>query len=619
MTRRSPLCSFLLPALGALGVLGGCTETIGSPGDMDSGGSGSPVTPGAGNPSVPPGGAAGGGQVTPNGGNGPSGGGVGNGTGGTAGSANPAGGTGSPTTCTGTGVTASKRIVRLSLNQIVNSIGTLVNGSLRAVLTEEHKVVDAQHRAFPPLQDPREGNSIIDANWKTIDAMAQAAGNYVRDNFATATNCGATPTDACAQEYLLGVARKAYRRALTPAEEMRLNTLYTTGFKGAGATVNEAVQHGVYAIFQSPQFLYRTEFGADWKVDGGLTPSELASAVSYFLTDDTPDAELLDAAAQNKLATAADIAPHVERILKTPAARANLHGAMMSYFSYQDLEPLVIDDPIFTNGLRNSMYREGDLFLQNVLWGGGKLSELLLARKTMVNASLASIYGISPFPAAGVMLDADGFGLADLPANRSGIMTQAGFLTTRSRPDGTSVVGRGILVKKAFLCTETPQPPDSLGEEIAKVETMLHDSTEREKADYRLKTSPCKGCHLGFDAYGLALDTYDIVGRYRSMDSQGRAIDASVTLPVEIGGGMATGAVEMAQKLAESGAFAKCMGVNLVNYAFADVSAGAVTLDSCAAEEVAKTFASTDQTFSSLVKSVATSAAFINRSKGAAQ
>ncbi len=66
----------------------------------------------------------------------------------------------------------------------------------------------------------------------------------------------------------------------------------------------------------------------------------------------------------------------------------------MSYFAYPDLENIVIQDPGFTDGIRNSMYHEGELFLQNVLWSGGKLSELLLSRKAYVNASLASIYGV---------------------------------------------------------------------------------------------------------------------------------------------------------------------------------------------------------------------------------
>jgi hypothetical protein len=61
------------------------------------------------------------------------------------------------------------------------------------------------------------------------------------------------------------------------------------------------------------------------------------------------------------------------------------------------------------------------------------------------------------------------------------------------------------------------------------------------------------------------------------------------------------------------------MGQNLVNYALADVSAGAATIDSCAVARVAQIFGTTDGTFPALVKSVALSSAFGSRSKGVAQ
>jgi hypothetical protein len=577
---------------------------------------------GAGTNPTPGGGTGGSGSSTPAGGGAPA-----NSFGGTissgAGSAGApvVGGTsagGPPLSCTTPQTATSKRLVRLSFNQIASSIGGLIDTMLGSKVAADNQVVDAEHRTFPPLQNPREGNSVTDATWKTIDAMAQAAGQYVFDNFAAVTSCGATPTDDCAQKYLNTLAQKAYRRPLTAGEQTRLTTLYGSLKNDSGATINEAVQHAVYAIVQSPQFVYRTEFGTDSATAGTLTPFEVASTLAYFLTDTLPDAELLGAAAGNQLGTAAQVGAHVDRILKTPSAQKNLHGAMMSYFAYPDLENIVIQDPGFTDGIRNSMYHEGELFLQNVLWSGGKLSELLLSRKAYVNASLASIYGV-PFPAPGATLDADMFGPVDLPANRAGLVTQVSFLTTRSRPDSTSVVGRGLLIKKAFLCTDTPPPPESITAAIEEAERVLANASEREKSNYRTSTAPCNGCHLGFDAYGLTLDTYDIIGRYRSTDAQGRAIDPAVTLPAQIGGAMAKDAVEMAQKLVESGAFSKCMGTNLLNYALADVSAGAATLDSCAVDEVAKSFATTDQSFAALVKAVATSTAFVNRSQGAVQ
>lgn len=516
---------------------------------------------------------------------------------------------------------ASKRIVRLSFNQISNSIGSLIDPSLTAQLASDNAILDSEHRAFPPLQSPREGNSITDVQWTTIDAMASEAAQYVFDNFETVTNCGAAPTDDCAQQYLLTLAQETYRRPLTEDEQTRLTTLYTTTLRGtAGATVNEAVQYSVYAILQSPQAVYRTELGGDWTVDGVLTQYEIASGLSYFLTDDVPDQQLLDAAAQNQLSTPDQIGAQVDRLLMTPAAQQNLHDAMMSYFNYQGLEGLVIQDTAFTDGLAASMYHEGELFLDNTLWNG-PLNDLLLGRRTTVNASLAEIYGISPFPAAGTTTDADGFALVDLPGNRTGLVTMPGFLTTRSRPTETSVVGRGLLIKNAILCTDTPPPPENLQDEISRVneEAAAADQTEREKSLYRQTTPPCSTCHASFDPYGLALDDYDLIGRFRETDAEGRPIDTSVTLPDQIGGGSAVDIVDVATQIADSGAFAKCMGRNLINYFLADVSAGFANINSCSTQHVADAFAASDQTFPSLIKAVATSATFVNRSKGADQ
>lgn len=547
------------------------------------------------------------------GGNGVSSGGSGNVPGGTGGGSVVEG----PVDCTvpGSDAVATQRLVRLSFNQVANSIATLVSDALRTTIVEEFELVDAQHRAFPPLQSPREGNSFTDQSWDAADRIAQAAGEYVFENLATTTNCGAEPTDDCALTYLTNLAEKGYRRPLSADELARLTALYNTGLKGVGATVPEAIQHGVYAIFQSPQFLYRTEFGTS---TGALTEPELASLLSYFLTDDTPDDLLLGAAERGELSNPTNIDSQVDRILKTEAAKANIEGAMISYFAYPNLEKQIIQDDAFDGDMRRSMYREAELFLQRMLWSG-PVNQLLTSRKGFVDAKLAPIYGLATFPPAGAVPLVDSFYEIELPANRTGLMTQAGFLANRSRPDHTSVVGRGLLIKAAFLCTETPAPSESVLSIIEQLAETMPDASEREMANLRAETGACAECHHTFDPYGLALDTFDVLGRYREKDDHGRPIDPSVVLPEEVGGGEAKNVVEVAEKLATSGAFAQCMGQNLINYALADVSSGAVNIESCAVQRLAEDFAASDGTFSSLIRIVATSAALSQRIQGEAQ
>src|SRR4051812_1824524 len=81
------------------------------------------------------------------------------GTGGRSGSSGGTGSTigkGDPAACSNAELIASKRVVRLSFNQLANSIGTLINApSLTEKLGTDNEILDREHRAFPPLQSPR--------------------------------------------------------------------------------------------------------------------------------------------------------------------------------------------------------------------------------------------------------------------------------------------------------------------------------------------------------------------------------------------------------------------------------------------------------------------------------
>jgi hypothetical protein len=516
--------------------------------------------------------------------------------------------------CSGWEVAMPKRLIRLSFNQIATSLRPIVGDEFADHLIAKHGIVAPNERTFPPLGDTREGSSYIDTKWQTADAIADALGQYAADNFATFTGCTDTPTSECAQDFVLSLAEKAFRHPLSDAEKASLLQVYTE-HQSAGGTIQESVRYAVYAIFSSPSFLYRTEFGTSLEDEGPLTPYEVASQISYFITDGPPDQALLDAAKANKLSTAEEIAPHVDRLLATPEAKLNLQSAILASISVSNVLSVVIDPERvpgtdFNAGVAASMYRETELFIQDVLWNGGKVSDLVTSRKSFIDKNLANIYGI-PAPTTG--LDADGFGPVELPANRAGILTMPSLLTSRSRPDHASVVGRGLLVNDAILCQQNPAFPEDLSSEIEALNSKQKDLTEREKAEYRGKTPPCSGCHRSFDPYGVALENYDLIGKFRTTDELGRPIDASVTLPDLVGGGTVPNAVAVGQALAESNAFAACVATKLLTYALAETG---VKGDSCATKVIADSFKSSDQSFSALVKAVAVSKTLTHRSGG---
>ena len=76
--------------------------------------------------------------------------------------------------------------------------------------------------------------------------------------------------------------------------------------------------------------------------------------------------------------------------------------------------------------------------------------------------------------------------------------------------------------------------------------------TAQEQVAARQQTAPCSSCHPSFDPYGLVLDWYDVVGRYRTVDDLGKPVDGHTTLPADVGGQTVTTAVELADVLSKS-------------------------------------------------------------------
>lgn len=540
-----------------------------------------------------------------------------------------AGGTGEPGGAGGVGdddcVTTplvSRRLVKLTDQQVLNSVSALVGADVAAEIAAIEDVLPPTLRDFPPLATS--GTAISAGQFDFRDRVARAVAEHALSDFSVVTGCGATPDDTCGRAFVAVFARRAFRRPITDAERDNLLGVYDE-CKRLGGSVAEAVKYGVWAVLDSPHFLYRTEFGAGsgWEDEVPLTAHELASEVAYFLTDAPPDEELLDAAGRDELGTADELGAHAERLLGAPAARANLEAAMVSYFQLATVPNIVLDPQALpgidvTRELLGDIYREGELFLQDRLWHG-TLGELLTSRRTFVNEALASsIYDIDP----PTVLDANGFGAVELPENRAGILTLSAFLTSKSRPTGVSVVGRGLVVNSMLACAVNPPFPEA--GPLTPPDPVPPNATEREKAEIRAEDETCRDCHVQFDAFGLALDEFDGIGRHRTTDLAGRPIDPAVTLPDTFDGARVSGAAEMAAVIASSERFKACMVMHVMEFALADVSQGGVRAQapaepaqSCAVADTVRAFEErTDGSFAAMITEIARAPALRLRAGG---
>ena len=517
-----------------------------------------------------------------------------------AGATSGTGGGGGDEDCTQADAVVPTRVVRLSFAQIQAALAVLIGESGASTVLTGLDLPSSAGRGFLPLSATSEGAVIDETVWARGDALGQAVGKYVLDNFATVTDCGATPSDECGQSFVETLAERAARRPLMSVERENFLTVYSES-KAAGGTVQEAVQYGVYAVIDSPLFLYRFELGepgagADEEVE--LPPYELASFLSFFLTDAPPDAELLAAAADGSIGEPSVLEAQALRLIETPVAHAHLTTAFLSHFGYTNLETLVVDSTDFTNELRAAMRREGERFFDDVLFGGGPLARLLNSPSSTINLPLAVFYGIDGFP-NGALVDAEGFARVELPESRAGLFTMPGFLATKSHPEGFRTMDRGVAVSALALCdVHSVADHPAVGE--------LPDVSERERAELRAADPACADCHTRFDPLGVALEAFDFIGRERSEDAQGRPIDPSTTLHEEYGGARVANAVEMAAELSRSDTFAACVAKNLVLLSLADIADGVPeTRRACAIRDIERAFAdSGDESFSSLIERI---------------
>ena len=396
--------------------------------------------------------------------------------------------------------------------------------------------------------------------------QAEYAATSLDTRFTQVTGCQETGDATCARGFLTRFAEQAFRRPVASAEIDDVMKVFDVGMQSDFKT---GVKLAVQALLSAPSFTYRSEIGqVEPNGFARLTAHELASELSFMLTDAPPDADLYAAAQSGALSSPDEIARQVERMLALPAVQESLKKTLMAAWQIGNVFGTAKDPgmfPQYTPQLQASMYLETDAFVEAVLWTrNAPVSELLTSRESFVDPLLSTLYGL---PASG---GTNGqLRPATLPMERAGLLTQASVMTLLSRTDNTSVVARGLFVRGALLCMhKIPGPPESLAGQIMAL--LEADMTERERAEVRATTDPCGGCHAQFDPFGLLLENYDPLGRYRTM-IDGEAIMPATSLQ-GLGSFMGSyaDAVSFAQAAANSPEFTSCLTRNLIAYGTGD-------------------------------------------------
>src|SRR4029453_11702319 len=179
--------------------------------------------------------------------------------------------------------------------------------------------------------------------------------------------------------------------------------------------------------------------------------------------------------------------------------------------------------PDFDDNLRQAFRQETEMLVDSVIRENRSVLDLLSANYTFVNERLAKHYGIpniygSPFRRIGFGED----------GTRGGLLRQGSILMVTSYPTRTSPVIRGKWILDNLLGVPPPPPPAN-GPALENAKTVIKKLPMRERLAEHRANAACAGCHRLMDPIGFALENYDAVGRWRTIDA-GVPIDASATL-----------------------------------------------------------------------------------------
>lgn len=335
------------------------------------------------------------------------------------------------------------------------------------------------------------------------------------------------PFDAC-RPILTRFASELFRR---PVNEAALQPYLNIAQQEYEENLNAygAVKLALNAMLCSPHFVFKFE-GDQRQLDDYM----IAARLSYFLWNSTPDEELLTLAAAGKLQ---DPVVRREQALRLLNNREKSHRftqnfthqwlgmdrfgqfapneAYLESSRYKAIQPYISAEPqqFFNEILYNNLSALNFIDSDFVIW----------------NRNLYSLYG-----GAGMKINYDRevenntwqkMTLQENPDRiRGGLPSMGAIMSLTTDGENPQPILRGVWLARRMLGTEIEAPAT-----VPAIEINLENvSKPREILAKHKSDKSCYACHVKFDYLGLAMENYDVLGRFKTdyvhpvIDEKGR-------------------------------------------------------------------------------------------------
>src|SRR5262249_10444165 len=291
------------------------------------------------------------------------------------------------------------------------------------------------------------------------------------------------------------------------------------------------IQFALERLLADPDFLLRVY--KDKKQSESiykLNQFEVASRLSFFLWSSVPDEHLLDLAERGQLTNPQVLEKETRRMLADSRATDSIvNNFAAQWLNLRRVGESVVDPERYPNydlSLLQAFERETELFIDSTLREDRSVLQLLSANYTFVNERLARHYGIpgiygSRFRRV-TLSDVDQGG---------GLLAQGALLVTTSYPDRTSPVLRGKFLLNNIFGLPIPPPPPGVDTNLTDATPGAAAKSMRERLAQHQTSPTCNNCHAAIDPLGFALENFDVIGGWRTIDESGKPVDARGTTP----------------------------------------------------------------------------------------
>jgi mono/diheme cytochrome c family protein len=332
--------------------------------------------------------------------------------------------------------------------------------------------------------------------------------------------------NAYCREILKRFMTRAWRRPIAEEDVSAYHGLFTKyrpGFPGFQETMIEVLA----TVLASPEFLYLVQTKSESpSASHPVSDLELANRLSFFLWSSIPDASLLELAFAGKLGSPGVLDSQIKRMLADPKSKRFTRHFVRQWLGLEAMDHLVVDQKkfeVYDEAFEAILLGEPVAFFDHILRNNRSIMDFLHSDYLVINEPLARHYGIPG-------VSGQEFRKVSLgpEVNRGGLLTTAAVLTMNSTGVDSNPLKRGVWLLERILNDPPPPPPPNVPVVDLTDPRILKLTPKERMADHRNQAA-CRSCHAKIDPWGISLENFDAIGRFRTTIND-QPVDASAVL-----------------------------------------------------------------------------------------